>query len=104
MALAGGLGFQYEEIEVEPLIRGKGGGRADVGLFGENGLSFLIAVPLERWDELQMALSDVPYDSIAYVGGDRLKIGDLVDVSLQDLREAYERDLFGAPGGAEVTH
>jgi phosphoribosylformylglycinamidine synthase len=104
MALAGGLGFHYEDVEVELLIGGEGGGRADVEFFGENGISFLIAVPEERWDELQNALSDVPYDSIACIGGDRIKIGDLIDVSLRDLADAYERDLFGAPGGAEVTH
>jgi phosphoribosylformylglycinamidine synthase subunit PurL len=94
MALAGGLGLHYEEVEIEPLIKGKGGGRADVALFGENGLSFLVAVPEERWDALQRALGDVPYDSIACVGGDSLRIGDLIDVKLEELREAYERDLF----------
>ncbi len=92
MALAGGLGLYYDEGEIEPLINGKG--RADVALFGENGSSFLIAVAEERWDDLQRALNDVPYDSIARVGGDSIKIGDLIDVELDELREAYERDLF----------
>jgi phosphoribosylformylglycinamidine synthase II len=104
MALAGGLGLHYEEVEAELLIGGEGGSRVDVGLLGENGISFLIAVPEERWDELQRVLSDVPYDSIACVGGDHIKIGDLVDVRLQDLGKAYERDLFGASGGSGVTH
>jgi phosphoribosylformylglycinamidine synthase II len=104
MALAGGLGLHYEEVEAELLIDGDGGGRVDVGLFGENGISFLIAVPEEKWDELQRALSDVPYGSIACVGGDHIKIGDLIDVKLSELRKSYERDLFGAPGGAEVSH
>jgi phosphoribosylformylglycinamidine synthase II len=92
MALAGGLGLHSEEVEIEPLINGEG--RADVVLFGENGLSFLVAVPEERWDDLQEALGDVPYDSIARVGGDSIKIGDLIDVKLGELGEAYERDLF----------
>ncbi|MBD0353950.1 MAG: phosphoribosylformylglycinamidine synthase II, partial [Rubrobacteraceae bacterium] len=104
MAVSGGLGVEYEEVEIEPLVNGRGGGRADVGLFGEGGLSLLVAVPEERWDELQRALSAVPYDSIARVGGDRIKIGDLVDVGLDGLRKAYERDLFGAPGGSEPAH
>jgi phosphoribosylformylglycinamidine synthase II len=104
MALAGGLGVEYEEVEVELLIDRQGGRGPDVGLFGENGASFLVTVPEERWDELQEALSNVPYDSIARVSGDRIKIGDLVDVGLDRLREAYERDLFGASGGAEVAH
>jgi phosphoribosylformylglycinamidine synthase len=94
MALAGGFGVEYEDVEIEPLINGQGGGRADVALFGENGASFLVAVPRERWDDLQRALSDVPYDSIARVGGDSIKIGDLIDLKLEDLKEAYERDLF----------
>jgi phosphoribosylformylglycinamidine synthase II len=92
MALAGGLGLHSEEVEIERLINGEG--RADVVLFGENGLSFLVAVPEERWDDLQEALGDVPYDSIARVGGDSIKIGDLIDVKLGELGEAYERDLF----------
>ena len=100
MALAGGLGIDYEEIEVEALIDGKGGGRAEVGLFGENGLSFIVAVPEERWDDLQNALGDVPYDSIARVGGDRLILPGLIDLSLDELRDAYEQDLFGVPGEA----
>ena len=104
MAVCGGLGVEYEEVEIEPLINSKGGGRADVGLFGENGISLLVAVPEERWDELQRALSAVPYDSIARVGGDRIKVGDLVDVGLDELGEAYDRDLFGAPGGSERGH
>jgi phosphoribosylformylglycinamidine synthase len=105
MALAGGLGIEYEEDELERMIAGRGGGRADVALFGEEPGGFVVAVSLERWDELQDALAEVPgYDQIGTVGGDRFKIGDLVDVSLQDLKGAYERDLFGAPGGAEVSH
>jgi phosphoribosylformylglycinamidine synthase subunit PurL len=105
MALAGGLGIEYEEDELERMIAGRGGGQADVALFGEEPGGFVVAVSLERWDELQDALAEVPgYDQIGTVGGDRFKIGDLVDVSLQDLKGAYERDLFGAPGGAEVSH
>jgi len=101
MALAGGLGIEYEEDKLERMIAG----RADVALFGEEPGGFVVAVSLERWDELQDALAEVPgYDQIGIVGGDRFKIGDLVDVSLQDLKGAYERDLFGAPGGAEVSH
>jgi len=105
MALAGGLGIEYEEDKLERMIAGRVGGRADVALFGEEPGGFVVAVSLERWDELQDALAEVPgYDQIGTVGGDRFTIGDLVDVSLQDLKGAYERDLFGAPGGAEVSH
>jgi phosphoribosylformylglycinamidine synthase subunit PurL len=105
MALAGGLGFEYDEDMLERMIAGPGRGRADVAFFGEGAGDFFVAVPWERWYELQDALAEAPgYDQIGTVGGDRFKIGTLLDVSLQDLREAYERDLFGAPGGAEVPH
>ncbi len=100
MALAGGIGFEYLDAELDAI------GSKDIlrTLFGEGGSSFLVAVPEERWDELQVALGDVAYDQVGYASGDRFKIGDLVDLSLWDLRVAYERDLFGAPGVAEVTH
>jgi phosphoribosylformylglycinamidine synthase subunit PurL len=105
MALAGGLGFEYDEDVLERMIAGPGRGRADVAFFGEGAGDFIVAVPWERWYELQDALAEAPgYDQIGTVGGDRFKIGSHLDVSLQDLREAYERDLFGEPGGAEVAH
>jgi phosphoribosylformylglycinamidine (FGAM) synthase-like enzyme len=94
MALAGGFGVEYEEVEIRPLINDRGGGRADAALFGENGASFLVAVPESQWNDLQRALGEVPYDNIARVGGDSLRIGELIDVKLEELREAYERDLF----------
>jgi phosphoribosylformylglycinamidine synthase len=104
MALAGGLGIEYMEGEFEHKFAGQSRGRADVALFGEEHGAFLIAVPWERWAELQDALGgDVGYDQIGTVGGDSVKVGDVIDVKLSELREAYERDLFGAPGGAEVT-
>jgi phosphoribosylformylglycinamidine synthase len=101
MALAGGIGFEYEDHEIESIV---GDGRAVEILFGEEGAGFLVAVPEERWDDLQGALSRVSYDVVGYTGGDRFKIGGLIDLSLNEMREAYERDLFGAPGGAEVAH
>jgi hypothetical protein len=33
-------------------------------------------------------------------GGDRFRVPGLVDVSLDELREAYAQDLFGVPGEA----
>ncbi len=94
MALVGGIGVVYEDAELEPMIQGKGKGRPDAALFGENGISYLIAVPEERWEDLQQALGGVPYDSVGLVEGDRIQFGDFIDLSLDELREAYERDLF----------
>jgi phosphoribosylformylglycinamidine synthase len=92
MALAGGLGIEYEEGELERMTAGRG--RADVALFGEGSGTFVVAVAEESWDEVQDALVEFAYDVVGTTGGDRFEIGDLIDVELSDLREAYERDLF----------
>src|SRR5918997_1578970 len=104
MALAGGLGIEYERDELERMTAGRGRGRADVALFGEGSGAFVVAVPEERWNGLQDVLVGVPYDALGTTGGDGFKIGDLIDVRLSDLREAYERDLFEsyAPEGGHI--
>ena len=102
MALAGGLGIEYLEGEFSRMTAGQGGGRTDVALFGEESGAFVIAIPEERWEELQNALSGAAgYDHIGTVGGDSIKVGDAIDSKLSDLELAYERDLFEAhaPGG-----
>jgi phosphoribosylformylglycinamidine synthase subunit PurL len=101
MALAGGIGFEYEDYEIARIINTKSTVKI---LFGEQGARFLVAVPAERWDDLQNALGGMPYNRVGSTGGDRFKIGDLVHLKLSELRKVYERDLFGAPGGAEVIH
>ncbi len=108
MALAGGLGLEYLEGEFERKVAGQGRGKADVALFGEEPGAFLVAVPWERWAALQDALGgDVGYDQIGTVGGDSVKIPGVIDLSLSELREAHEQDLFGVPGevvgGAEAV-
>jgi phosphoribosylformylglycinamidine synthase subunit PurL len=104
MALAGGLGIEYEEGQLERMTAGRGGGRADVALFGEGSGTFVVAVPEERWDDVHFALVGFVYDVVGTTGGDRFEIGDLIDVDLSDLREAYERDLFEsyAPEGGHI--
>ena len=102
MVLEGGIGFYYDgEVEIEDLRHGR---RADVVLFGETNPDFIVAVPYERWDELQESLQGFAYDLVGTTGGDRLKIGDLVDAGLADLRNAYEQDLFEqhAPEGGHI--
>jgi phosphoribosylformylglycinamidine synthase len=99
MALAGGLGIEYPEGELERMAEGQGEGRRDAALFGESGSTFIVTVPEERWGELQVALSEAAgYDWIGTVGGDRIRVGDAIDLKLSDLRQAYKRDLFGVPG------
>jgi phosphoribosylformylglycinamidine synthase subunit PurL len=102
MALAGGLGIEYEEDGLERLTAGRG--RTDVGMFGEVSGAFVVTVPEERWGEVQDALVGFAYNVVGTTGGDRFEIGDLIDIELSDLREAYERDLFEsyAPEGGHI--
>ena len=99
MAVAGGIGMEFEETEIVPKF---GDGRKDEGLFGEGGARLLVTVPETRWDDLQTALerAGISYDSIARTGGNRFRIGDFVDLSLDEMTGAYEQDLFGLPGEA----
>ncbi|HEY6582542.1 MAG TPA: phosphoribosylformylglycinamidine synthase subunit PurL, partial [Rubrobacter sp.] len=98
MALAGGTGFEYEGLEFESL---RGDGILLETLFGEQGAGFLVSVPEARWTALEDTLGryeegkpGIAYDVVGRTGGSRFKVGDLIDVSLSDLRGAYERDLF----------
>ena len=103
MALAGGIGFDFDgEVDIQvsrnevrvdnfPV-------RAAAFLFGEEGGSYLIAFPEDRWDDVQDALVGFAYDWLGNAGGRRFKIGGLIDLDLGDLERAYEHDLFGVPG------
>ncbi len=101
MALAGGIGFEYDDSEIELAL--KHGRTAEI-LFGEVGASFLVAVPEERWEDLQKTLGGFAYDQIGWTGGDRLVASGLIDLSLEELRRARERDLFErhAPEGGHL--
>src|SRR5829696_8860461 len=102
MAIGGGIGFDYDgEVDIGELRQEM---RGDVFLFGETNSDFIVAVPEERWDELQQALGGVAYDWIGTTGGNRLRIGDLIDLDLDELGEAHERDLFEAhvPEGGHI--
>jgi phosphoribosylformylglycinamidine synthase subunit PurL len=97
MALAGGVGIEYTDGEFERKIAGQGGGRTDVALFGEEFGAFVVAVPWERWAAFQAAVpGNIGYDQIGTVGGDRLTIPGLIDLGLDELRKAYDGDLFEA--------
>jgi phosphoribosylformylglycinamidine synthase subunit PurL len=110
MAIAGGVGFEYDESELERYL--KHTRRPDLAFFGESGASFLIAFPEERWEEVEDALGAtdsagvnwVAYDDVGRTDGNRFKVGDLIDLDLDELRSAYERDLFeaDAPEGGHI--
>jgi phosphoribosylformylglycinamidine synthase subunit PurL len=95
MALCGGVGVEARLLP---------GGRQDVALFGEVGGCILVAVPEGGLGELEEYLEDVHYSRIGGTGGGRLKVSGLIDVGLDELEEAYERDLFErhAPEGGHL--
>jgi phosphoribosylformylglycinamidine synthase len=80
------------------------GGRQDVALFGEAGGCILLAVPEERLGELDEHLGGVPHAWIGRTGGEKLKVGGVIEAGLDELREAYEQDLFEphAPEGGHL--
>ena len=95
MALCGGIGAEAQLLT---------GGRQDVSLFGEVGGCILVAVPEGRLGELEKHLEGVRYSRIGRTGGERVKIAGLIDAGLDELEEAYERDLFEryAPEGGHL--
>ena len=95
MAVCGSIGAEARLLP---------GGRQDVALFGEVGGCILVAVPEGRLGELEEHLEGVHYSRIGGTGGGRLKISGLIDAGLDELGEAYERDLFErhAPEGGHL--
>jgi phosphoribosylformylglycinamidine synthase subunit PurL len=95
MALCGGVGAEAWLLP---------GGRQDVALFGEAGGCILVAVPEGRLGELEEHLEGVHYSRVGGTGGERLKVSGLIDAGLDELWEAYERDLFErhAPEGGHL--
>ena len=92
MALAGRVGFEYERTSSRVLPGRRG--RPDA-FFGETGATFSGRSPGRTVGRSAGRPGrDVGLRQVGTTGGDRFKIGDLIDVSLQDLRKAYERDLF----------
>lgn len=105
MALAGGIGVDFDSTVVPERSHGYVAER----LFGERG-GYLVSFPEERWEELEEALGGgtehggFAYDRIARSGGYRFVVGDLIDLSLDELRAVYDRDLFErhAPEGGHL--
>jgi hypothetical protein len=93
--LCGGVGVEARLLP---------GGRQDVALFGEVGGCILVAVPEGRLGTLEEHLEGVHYSWIGRTGGERLKVAGLIDSGLDELREAYQRDLFErhAPEGGHL--
>ena len=103
MALAGGTGFEFAQGEIERFADDRR--HLQQILLGEEGATFVVAVPWERWDAFQGALpSGMGWDWVGETGGDRFVLPGLLDLSLEDLRVARDRDLFEehAPEGGHL--
>ena len=94
MALAGGLGVEYDEDVLERMIAGPGRGRACSFFAKEH--DFIVACPGAVVRVAGCAGRGVGYDQIGTVGGDRFKIGSLW-MSCR-ISGKHTSDLFGAPG------
>jgi len=85
--LAGAVGFESQNVRID--------GRRDAALFGEAWSRVVVSVEASRAGDLQ-GLCDregVPYLRLGLTGGDRLLRADSIDLSLADLRNAYEGGL-----------
>ena len=92
MCLAGGLGL---DASAAPEVQ-----RLDAALFGEAQSRILVAVPADKREELLTIARglNVPFAYVGRVGGDRLRLWS-VDLSLAELRDAYEGGLERALEG-----
>ncbi len=67
-------------------------GRWDAALFGEAQSRIVVTVPSDRTDEFERIASDAdaPVLVLGATGGDRIVLGDLVDVSLSDAAHIWQ--------------
>ncbi|HZC18708.1 MAG TPA: hypothetical protein VE225_03285, partial [Rubrobacteraceae bacterium] len=70
----------------------------------EVGGCILLAVIEEKLGELEASLEGIHHACIGRTGGERLKVAGFVDLGLDELKAAYERDLFErhAPEGGHL--
>lgn len=85
--IAGSLGFMGESLTYQ--------GRTDVALFGEGQSRIVVSVAPEKVEHLENAAArgKVPLRRLGKVGGNRLIIGDLVNLPLGDARRAWSEGL-----------
>jgi len=76
------------------------GMRADVLLFGESQSRILLSLDRQSWPRLRdrAQREGIPVEVIGEVAGDRLEIGDWIDLAVVDLAAAWEGALERALG------
>jgi phosphoribosylformylglycinamidine synthase len=92
-ALQSGVGFATENIDVA--------GRRDAALFGEAASRVVVSLQRDHVGVFEALLerNEVPFVRLGETGGERLGIGGAIDMSLADLRVAYEGGLEAALQG-----
>jgi phosphoribosylformylglycinamidine synthase len=91
-ALQHGVAFATESIEID--------GRRDAALFGEAASRVVVSLLRDHVGVFEALLdrNEVPFVRLGETGGERLRIAGAIDVSLEDLRAAYEGGLEAALG------
>jgi phosphoribosylformylglycinamidine synthase len=69
-------------------------------LFGESQSRFVVSVAPEHEEELRSLMGglEVPFDVMGSVGGDRIRIGGVIDVTVADACTAHDGALLIAHG------
>lgn len=77
------------EVEIEPSIR------PDALLFGESQSRMILSLAEEKLPLLEAILKEkgLPYRVMGRVGGDRLRIGDLIDLPVGEVKALWEKGL-----------
>lgn len=85
-----GVGFDGSTLRTE--------GRLDAALFGEAASRVVVSVAPPDAGTLEGLLvdADLPFVRIGTTGGDRLRIADVLDAAISDLKQAYETGLEAA--------
>ena len=90
-SVAGEIGF-HGEFEVS--------GRWDAALFGEGQSRIVVSAPPERLADLARIAAEegVPWLRLGVTGGERFRLGDLVDLPLEEVAHALRDGLEEALG------
>ncbi|MCH8995406.1 MAG: hypothetical protein IH959_10660 [Chloroflexi bacterium] len=88
----GGHGLDGRDVAIE--------GRLDAALFGEGASRIIVSTAESEALEGLAREHDVPLLRLGRVGGDRLILGSILDATVADLHDAYERGLPRALGEA----
>lgn len=96
MAIGGGVGATLDANQL------RGNLRFDLGMFSESTSRWVVEVERRRAKTFEKVMAPVPVRQIGSVGGDRLLIergaGAVVDVPVEDLRDAWTTPLWAAMG------